>query len=136
MSDCLFCKIIASEIPSEKIYEDERVYAFLDINPVNPGHILIVPKVHSQNLYDTDDEALSSIIIIAKKIAIAAKQALKADGINIEINNEPAAGQVIFHMHIHVIPRLKDDGAHYWKKTPYSEGEDKKIAEKIRATLQ
>lgn len=132
MNDCLFCKIIAGDIPSEKIYEDDHVFAFLDINPVNPGHTLVVPKMHSQNLYDTDDATLASIMAAVKKIAIAVKQAVSADGINIEMNNDPAAGQVIFHIHVHIIPRSKDDGAHHWEKMPYSEGEDKRVAETIR----
>ena len=103
--DCLFCKIISGEIPSAKVYEDEYSFAFLDINPINPGHTLLVPKRHFANLYETSDETLKELTPIIKKLAIAVKKAVSADGINIGMNNDPAAGQLVFHAHFHIIPR-------------------------------
>lgn len=135
MNDCLFCKIIAGEIPSEKIYENEHVYAFLDINPVNPGHTLVIPKRHAANLYETPDEDLAQAISAVKRLSVAVKRALAADGINIEMNNDPVAGQVIFHTHFHVIPRFEGDGRELWKGKACEEKQWKETAEKIRAVL-
>nr|MBP9851547.1 HIT family protein [Candidatus Paceibacterota bacterium] len=108
--DCIFCKIIRGEIPSDKVYEDENVFVFLDINPVNKGHTLIIPKKHSTNVYDIEAEDLSNVIKTAQKIAITLKQVLNMDGVNIHMNNEKSGGQAVFHTHIHVIPRYADDG--------------------------
>jgi histidine triad (HIT) family protein len=132
MNDCLFCKIIKGEIPSTKIYEDENSFAFLDINPVNPGHTLLVPKKHSRNIFDTDDEVLKQLAPTLKKLSIAVKDGASADGVNIHINNEPAAGQVVFHTHIHIIPRFTGDGVKMWKGGEYKQNEIEKIAEKIK----
>ncbi len=134
-TDCLFCKIVAGEIPAEKIYEDEQVLAFLDITPVSNGHILLVPKIHSRNLFDAGDETLASLLPLAKKIATAVKHAVGAEGVNIHINNEPAAGQMIFHTHLHIIPRFREDGLHLWKGQPYPDGEMQTIASKIKTAL-
>jgi histidine triad (HIT) family protein len=110
MEECLFCKIISGDIPSEKVYEDEKVLAFLDINPRNPGHALVVPKKHYQTILEMPDEELGNIFIIVKKIAKAVKTGMKADGISIGQSNERAAGQVIPHVHFHVIPRFNAEG--------------------------
>ncbi len=135
MNDCLFCKIVAGETPSEKVYEDEKSYAFLDIKPVNPGHILLIPKEHYANLHEIPDEDLSHMAPILKKLAAAAKEAVNADGINIHMNNGGYAGQLIFHAHFHVITRHKDDGHTHWVGSPYKEGEMEKTAQKIRELL-
>ena len=135
MPDCIFCKIVRSEIPSEKIYEDADTLAFLDILPSNPGHTLVIPKKHSENLYDIDDHSLAAVIRSAQKVAKAVKKAVGADGINLAMNNESAAGQIIFHPHFHVIPRFKEDGYKHWGKKPYKEGEAKAVSEKIRSAL-
>lgn len=135
-TDCLFCKIIKGEIPSTKVYEDDTCYAFLDINPVNIGHTLLVPKAHSENLYDTPDETLSKLAPVLKKLSIAVKQGVGADGINIEMNNDPVAGQLIFHTHIHIVPRFEGDGFVHWKGARgYNDGEMKEVAEKISKAL-
>ena len=89
MEGCLFCKIIAGEIPCTKVYEDDTVLAFLDIRPVNIGHTLVIPKNHHTNLYDTEDATLSHMMTVTKKLSIAVREALHADGINIEMNNDP-----------------------------------------------
>ncbi|MCK9344654.1 MAG: HIT family protein [Candidatus Pacebacteria bacterium] len=136
MTDCLFCKIATGEIPCTKVYEDDTVFAFLDIHPVNIGHTLIIPKAHHVNLYETDDATLAHIMVVAKKLSIAVKSALNADGINIEMNNEPDAGQVIFHSHLHVIPRFKGDGFTHWHGARgYNEGEAHDVAQKIQGSL-
>ena len=110
MVDCIFCKIINGKIPSFKVYEDDEVLAFLDINPVSLGHTLVIPKEHYETIFDVQDEVFgklsSKVALVAKKI----KRALHCHGINILQNNERASGQVIFHAHFHIIPRMEDDG--------------------------
>lgn len=134
-ADCVFCKIIAKEIPSEKVYEDTDIYAFADIHPNNLGHTLIVPKKHFTNIYETPESELGKLIAAAKRVSIGVKKALKAEGVNIAMNNDKAAGQIIFHTHIHVIPRFSDDGYLHWKGPEMDSGEIRKAAEKIRGAL-
>jgi len=133
MNDCLFCKIVSKEIPYEKIYEDENFLAFLDINPVNQGHTLVIPKKHSRTIFEMDDKNVKEIMMIVKKVANKIRKTLKADGINIMINNESAAGQIIFHTHIHIIPRFSGDGLKHWPGQEYKNGEAQSIVKKITA---
>ncbi|MES2023391.1 MAG: HIT family protein [Patescibacteria group bacterium] len=136
MEECIFCKIIEGKIPSTKIYEDDKTLAFLDIAPVNIGHALVIPKTHYPNIYETPEEVMADMIKVAKKISLAIKDAVKADGINIAMNNNHAAGQLVFHSHIHVIPRFSNDGFEPWHgKRPYEDGEMKSISEKITSKL-
>jgi len=135
MNDDLFLKIVKGEIPSHKIYEDEYTFAFLDIAPNNHGHTLVIPKERFKDIYDIPEETLCRVMNAVKKVSVAVKKATNADGINIAMNNEPAAGQIVLHAHIHVIPRFKDDGYKHWGKKEYKEGEAEKVAEKIRAEL-
>ena len=135
MNDCLFCKLINDEIPSQKIYEDNTVIAFLDITPVNPGHTLVIPKKHYVDIFDTPQNIWHSIMDTVQKLSPVIKKVLHADGINIEMNNERAAGQIISHTHVHIIPRFDDDGFKHWPGTPYSEGEWARTAEKIKKQL-
>jgi len=135
MNDCLFCKIITDEIPAEKIYEDENTLAFLDINPINPGHALVIPKEHSRNILDITSKSFSHVAETIRKISPAIKDAVGADGVNIHINNEPEAGQVVFHMHAHIIPRFSNDGIKMWQGKEYDENEAKNIAEGIKNSL-
>jgi len=130
--DCIFCKIVKGEIPSCKIYEDSDTLAFLDIAPVNPGHTLVIPKEHFENLYTLPDETLAGLILTAKKIAQAIKKGIGADGVNIGMNNEKSGGQVIFHAHLHIIPRIEGDGLKLWPQKSYKEGEAESVAEKIK----
>src|SRR3989344_4209367 len=104
--NCVFCKITKGEMPSLTVYEDENSYAFLDIKPNNPGHTLLIPKIHARNIFDIPHETLCDLMEPLKKISHAAKTAMGASGINITMNNEPSAGQIIFHAHIHIIPRF------------------------------
>lgn len=131
MNDCVFCKIIKKEIFSDIIYEDKNFFAFLDINPVNYGHALLIPKRHYKNLYDLPDEILSEIAPLIKKMAVAIKQGVKADGINIGMNNDGAAGQVVPHAHFHIIPRFADDNLHHWPGKLFLKEKSAKIAGKI-----
>ncbi len=136
MQDCIFCKIVKGELPSSKVYEDDTVLAFLDIEPVNLGHTLVIPKEHYVNIYETPEHILIDMMKVIKKLSGAIKNTLKADGINVTMNNDPAAGQVIFHSHIHIIPRLKDDGFGVWKgKTPYTGNQKDEIATEIIRAL-
>ena len=135
MNDCIFCKITKGEIPSQKIYEDENFFAFLDIKPVNLGHTLLIPKTHIKNLYEFPEELLSKTGPVIKKLAIAVKNGTNADGINLGMNNDEAAGQLVFHAHFHIIPRYKDDGHVHWGGKEHSADEMKKISQKIIQTL-
>ncbi|MFC4403179.1 HIT family protein [Gracilibacillus xinjiangensis] len=109
--ECIFCKIIEGEIPSAKVYEDNDVYAFLDISQVTKGHTLIVPKTHTKDIYETNEEIAAKLFSRVPKVANAIKKAFQPNGINILNNNEAAAGQSVFHLHIHLIPRYgKEDG--------------------------
>lgn len=136
MNNCIFCKIIQGEIPANKIYEDENHLAFLDIAPINPGHILLIPRVHYKNLYNLPDDTLGGIAPLIKKIAIAVKQATNADGINIGMNNESAAGQIVPHAHFHIMPRFSNDGHRHWRGKPYAnKKESAEVAEKIKSSF-
>ncbi len=108
-NDCIFCKIAAGEIPSATLYEDDDFRVILDLGPASKGHALIIPKEHYRNLYDIDEELASKAIILAKKMVKKMTDVLGCDGYNIVQNNEEAAGQTVFHFHMHLIPRYKDD---------------------------
>ena len=109
MDECIFCKIIAGEIPSIKLYEDEKTIAFLDIYPVAKGHTLIIPKNHSATLYNISIEDAEAVGGTVSRVAKAVKKVLKCDGVNVYQGNEKAAMQEIFHVHFHVIPRFEGD---------------------------
>lgn len=132
MNDCLFCKIVAGEIPSYKVYEDENFLAFLDINPINQGHVLVIPKEHSKNMLEMEDKLAGELMILIKKLAQHIKKKLNADGINIMSNIDAQAGQIIFHTHFHIIPRFKNDGFKHWNGVKYEENEALKIQEILK----
>ncbi|HRZ30374.1 MAG TPA: HIT family protein [Candidatus Paceibacterota bacterium] len=113
--DCIFCKIIAGEVPADKFYEDNNFVAMLDIGPVSTGHTLLIPKDHFVNIFDTPDEVLAKIGPVIKKISQAIKTGVKADGLNVHINNGKDAGQAVFHTHVHLIPRFKGDDLVHWQ---------------------
>ena len=106
MSDCIFCQIVSGQIPSSKVYEDEEVLAFLDITQVTKGHTLVIPKQHYRNMLEMDAEAASSLFARVPKIAQQLREKLGASGVNIINNNEEAAGQTVFHTHVHLLPRF------------------------------
>lgn len=133
--ECIFCKIAAGENPSSKIYEDGEILAFLDIHPVNPGHALVIPKAHFENLASTPDEIAGKAVAAAKKIGLAIMHATASSGFNLSAANGAAAGQEVMHLHFHVIPR-KDRSEHRpWTQRAYAEGEAQKIAADIREKL-
>lgn len=136
MTDCIFCKIVRGEIPCAKVYEDDLVLSFLDINPINPGHTLVLPKEHYASLLDVDPEVLKACAVAAKKISTAVYQGVKADGLNFLQNNFRAAGQLIDHVHFHLIPRYEGDGfMTTWPGKPYPPGEMEKILRQIAAGI-
>ena len=108
-NDCVFCAIAAGEIPCFKVYEDESTLAYLDINPFAKGHTLVIPKLHSANLLETDDAALAALVARVKRVAAHLKDALGCDGFNILQNNGEAAGQTVHHLHFHIVPRWNGD---------------------------
>ena len=108
--DCIFCKIVAGEIPSFKLFEDEATLAFMDINPASEGHALVIPKEHVPDLYAVSDEALARTLVTAKRVAAALARTLNPDGLNIVQCNGAAAAQSVMHFHVHVLPRVTDDG--------------------------
>ncbi len=133
---CIFCKIISGEIPSAKIMENDRVLAILDINPVNNGHVLVMPKTHAENLEAVSEEDLTAIIKAVKTVGAAIKIGLDYQGYNVTENNDPVAGQLIPHLHFHVIPRTAEDGLRLWPQQQYASPEEMKdVAEKIKAAL-
>ena len=131
---CVFCKIVSGALPSNKVYEDDIVLAFLDIKPVNMGHTLIIPKKHFESIHDLPEEIGSHVMKIAKKISTALKE-IGADGTNITINNGKDAGQIIFHFHIHIIPRFTGDNLPLWPVKDSRGEELEKIARKISIAL-
>jgi len=133
---CLFCRIVAGDLPAYKVYEDEFTLAFLDIAPVNPGHTLVILKKHIENIEEASEEDLCHLIKTVKKVGNAIKTRLKVSGYNAQINNDPVAGQVIPHIHVHVIPRIKGDGHTLWVQGKYEEGEAEDIANKIKIPMK
>ena len=131
-NDCIFCAIAAGEIPSFKVYEDELVLAYLDINPFSKGHTLVIPKTHSTGLLDTDDETLAAVIVRVKKIAAHVAGKLGCDGFNIVQNNGAAAGQTVHHLHFHIVPRWNGDDAGTFANHPGDMEALKALAEQIR----
>ena len=107
--DCIFCKIIAGELPSERVDEDEHTVAFMDINPWTRGHALVVPREHSRNLYEIEEGDLRHAAVASKRLALRMRDRLQCDGVNLINACEPAAWQTVFHFHVHVIPRFTDD---------------------------
>jgi histidine triad (HIT) family protein len=107
--DCIFCKIVAGELPSEMVREDEHTVAFMDINPWTRGHALVIPRNHSPNIYEVDDDDLRHTASAAKQLALRMRERLRCDGVNLLNASEPAAWQTVSHFHMHVIPRYDDD---------------------------
>lgn len=133
--DCIFCKIINKEVPADVVYEDENAVAFLDIRPVSRGHILVVPKTHTENILVATDETLAETMKVVKKVAHAVLEVTHADAFNLGVNTGEASGQAVFHTHFHIIPRFGKDGLQPW---PHQESESKaraELAEEIKKHL-
>jgi len=136
MIDCVFCRIVKGELPCAKVYEDERVIGFLDINPVNPGHTLVLPKRHYGTLFEISLDDLHACATASKKIATAVYKAVNASGLNLFQNNYPSAGQLIDHIHFHIVPRFsRDKVLNLWPGKPCPQVELVEICEKIRTEL-
>ena len=136
MTDCVFCKIRDGQIPSLKIYEDAATLAFMDINPLNSGHCLVITKTHAPNLFEAPVEDLQAAIATAQRVAQAIREGLKPDGLNMLQANGVAAFQSVPHFHLHLIPRWNNDGKGFdWKLVPGSREQIMKVGERIRALL-
>lgn len=134
--NCIFCKIIGKEIPSTTLYEDDDFCVIMDISPASYGHAIVLVKKHVPNIYELDEDLASKAFVVASKVAKAMKEELKCDGLNILQNNGEAAGQTVFHLHIHLIPRYNDDQVNItWKPGKYEAGEAASIANAIRKRL-
>ena len=136
VQNCIFCKIVAGQVPSIKIHENESVLAFMDVGPISQGHTLVIPKKHFEKLDDCPAEILSDISLVLARVAKAVSQAMASDGYNVLCNNGRAAGQLVKHVHFHIIPRKKGDGVFKrWPSFEYEYGIAEEIAEKICAKL-
>ncbi len=131
MNECIFCKIVRGDIPSYKIYEDDKVSAFLDIMPVNKGHVLVVPREHYENMIDAPSEVLCNIMAVIKKIIPAILKSVDAKGFNLGMNNGEIAGQAVPHLHFHIMPRFSNDGHRLFEQGAYNSGEAEEIQEAI-----
>ncbi len=133
MEDCIFCKIVAGDTPSSKVFENEHVLAFLDIAPVRPGHVLVIPKEHYTSLLETPDEKLAEIVAAARKVANALMKTGLGEATTVSFNNGVAAGQVVFHTHVHVIPRAEGDGLIAW---PHQKAGTAEEQERLQTSIQ
>lgn len=136
MDSCIFCKILKGEIPSTTIYEDENVKVILDIAPAAKGHAILLVKEHVANIFELNQDLAGKIFAVVPKVATAIKEELGCDGMNILQNNGVEAGQTVFHLHIHFIPRWKEDSVNIkWKPLSYADGEAAVLADAIRTRL-
>ncbi len=137
MPECVFCRIVAGTIPSAKVYENARVLAFLDINPVAVGHVLVIPKTHTTSISQMADEDVSAVALALKELAPAVAAAVDAEGFNVLNNCGAVAGQAVDHVHFHIIPRKSSDGRGYrWITLSYEDGQMKKVAAEIVKRLK
>jgi histidine triad (HIT) family protein len=133
---CIFCRIVRGEIPSSKVLETEHALAFLDLNPVNPGHLLVVPKVHHADLSELPDDVAAETARLIPRLSRAIRAATGADGLNLVVNNGKVAGQTVFHGHWHLIPRHTDDAVRWpWPHVAYASGAMDEMLAKIGEAL-
>lgn len=134
--DCVFCKIRDGAIPGVKVFENDRTLAFMDINPVNDGHLLVIPKRHSANIFEIPEDDLAAVALTAKRMAVAVNKALEPEGLNLLESNGRAAGQTVAHFHMHVIPRWAGDRKGLsWVMVGGDVDQIKQIADRIKAEL-
>jgi histidine triad (HIT) family protein len=136
--DCIFCKIVAGEIPAVKVLDEELVLAFMDINPASRGHLLVIPKRHAEDIFEISEADLAAVTGAAKRCARAAKEALKAEGVTVLQLNGRAAGQVVPHLHIHIMPRWESDGLSVssWEMKLVDMEQIKDIARKVKEQIK
>ena len=136
MDTCVFCKIRDGQIPSMKVYEDERTFCIMDINPLSPGHCLVISKTHAATIYETEPSDLQAAIATAKRVALALRDTLRPEGLNLLQANGAAAFQSVPHFHLHLIPRWMRDGKGFdWKLVPGQKDEIVKVGDQLRAAL-
>lgn len=136
MDNCIFCKIASGEIPAATLYEDDLFRVILDLGPASKGHALILPKNHYANLYEIPDELVRKAMVLAKKMGTALKEALGCDGLNVVQNNGEAAGQTVFHFHMHLIPRYQDDQVGLsWTPGTLTDEMKAEVLEKVKKAL-
>ena len=134
--ECIFCSIIAGDIPATKVYEDDETLSFMDINPGNPGHLLVIPKRHYRNIFDIPPETAGKIMQIGTKLARVIKEVLNPDGLNLFQSGEAAAFQSVFHFHLHLLPRWEGDSLILpWKPKPGDMDDIRNVAAQIREHL-
>jgi histidine triad (HIT) family protein len=134
--DCVFCRIRDGQIPSTRVYEDERTIAFMDINPLNEGHTLVIPRTHAATLFEVDESDLRAAIATARRVAVAIRAALHPDGLNLLQANGAAAFQSVPHLHFHLVPRFTGDGKGFdWPMVAGDRGRIQATAEKIRRAM-
>jgi histidine triad (HIT) family protein len=137
MSDCVFCRIRDGQLPSMKVYEDDLTFCIMDINPLNSGHCLVITKAHAATLFDVEEVDLQAAIATAKRVAMALRQTLKPDGLNMLQASGAAAFQSVAHYHLHLIPRFTNDGKGFdWKQVPGDRAAIVTAGEKIRTALE
>lgn len=135
MNDCIFCKIVEGALPSHVIYENESILAFLTISPVQEGHVLVIPKIHAEDIFSIEEAAWARVMEAVRFLSPKIKQVMEADGINIIMNNQRAAGQLVDHVHIHIIPRFHNDGLEGFPHHDAAQTALVHTAEKIRSTF-
>lgn len=136
MTDCVFCKLRDGQIPSMKIFEDDKTLTFMDINPLNSGHCLVITKNHAATLFEAEMDDLQAAIASAQRVALAIRDGLKPDGLNLLQANGAAAFQSVPHFHLHLIPRWNNDGKGFdWKLVPGNREQIMKVGERLRALL-
>ncbi len=134
--DCIFCKIANNEAPADKIFEDDKVVAFLDLRPSNKGHALVIHKDHTDDLLSTSDGIIADLMPRVKKIAASIIKTTGATGFNLSVNNGSVAGQVIFHLHFHIIPRFENDGLKLFPQKDSEFSSRKDLAAQIKKNLE
>ena len=136
MDNCVFCKIINNEIPSAKIYEDDLVLAFLDLGPINHGHALVIPKEHHESSATIPENVAGRMFKVASRIGVALKRKLDYDAFNLHLADGTAAGQVVMHAHLHVVPRGVEDGFRWnWRQLKYADNQMAEIAQELSARI-
>jgi histidine triad (HIT) family protein len=131
--DCLFCKIVAGDVPATLLHEDERTVAFMDINPATRGHLLVIPREHAANVHEIDPEDLKAVALTGKAMAQRVRDKLGADGVNLLNSTNAVAWQTVFHFHLHVIPRYEDDPLQLpWMPAPGDPSQLAAVAEQLR----
>ncbi|MBO5308261.1 MAG: HIT domain-containing protein [Lentisphaeria bacterium] len=136
MAECIFCKIIKGDIPSAKVYEDDLVYAFLDISPINHGHVLVIPKEHHESSATVPEETAGRMFRVASRVGVALKRKYDWDAFNLHLADGTAAGQVVNHVHLHVVPRGVEDGFRWnWRQLKYEDGQMAEIAGELAARV-